>query len=468
MTAVETTSAPEAVVPADGSRYLRGPFAPVRDEVTAFDLEVIEGRIPSELEGRYLRNGPNPVSDPDPSTYHWFMGSGMVHGIRLRDGRAEWYRNRWVRSPGVAAELGEPAPENPWADDQVFSANTNVIGHAGRTLALVEAGSPPIEMSYELETARISDLDGTLPKAFSAHPKRNPLTGELHVATYWWGWGNQLQYLIVGTDGAVRTAVDVPLPGAPMVHDIAITEHWAILFDLPCTFDLDVAATGSFPYRWNPEYGARIGLLPIDGSGEARWFEIEPCYVYHPLNAYEQADGKVVLDAVRHPSTMATDVNGPNEGPPTLDRWTLDPTTGRATETRLDDHSQEFPRHDERLLGREHRYGYGAGFEGGNGAIVMGQALKHDLGAGTVSMHDYGPGRTTGEVVFIPASADAAEDDGWLMSLVHDATTDSSELVILHSQDFTGAPVARVALPQRVPLGFHGNWVPDTVTFPEG
>jgi len=448
----------------DGSRYLTGAFAPVSDEVTAFDLEVLEGEIPTELTGRYLRNGPNPFSVSDAANYHWFTGSGMVHGIRLRAGKAEWYRNRWVRSPQLAAEMGEDAPENPTVDDQVFAANTNVIGHAGSTFAIVEAGSPPIELSYELDTVRVSNLDGTLPKAFSAHPKRNPATGDLHVAAYWWGWGNQMQYLVVGADGRVKTAVDVPLPGAPMIHDIAITEHWAVLFDLPCTFDLDIAMAGAqLPYRWNPEYGARLGLLPIDGSGTAQWFEIEPCYVYHPLNAYERADGVVVLDAVRHPSMFATDVNGPNEGAATLDRWTLDPATGSVTSSRLDDRSQEFPRHDERLLGRRHRFGYGVGFETSAelSRPEVSVAIKHDVDAGTNEVHDYGQGRSTGELVFVPSSDEAAEDDGWLMSLVHDAGTDRSELVILHSQDFTGSPVARVALPQRVPVGFHGNWIPD-------
>jgi carotenoid cleavage dioxygenase len=447
----------------DGTRYLTGPFAPVREERTARDLLVIEGAIPADLTGRYLRNGPNPVSEDDPAVYHWFTGAGMVHGIRLDGGRADWYRNRWVRSPQVAEQLGEDPPPSDWPPDhQTFAANTNVIGLAGSTYAIVEAGSPPIELSYELDTVRVSNLGGTLPHAFSAHPKRHPDTGELHVAAYWWGWGNQCQYLIVGPDGRVRTAVDVPLPGAPMMHDIAITQRWAILFDLPCTFHLDIAMTGArLPYRWNPDYGARVGLLPIDGSGEARWFDVELCYVYHPLNAYDAADGTVVLDVARHPATFATDLHAPNEGPVTLDRWTIDPAAGTVREERVSDRGQEFPRHDERLLGKPYRYGYCAGFEADGRTISFGPAFKHDLVSGTTEVHDYGPGRTTGELVFVPRDGSQAEDDGYVMSVVHDATTDSSELVILAAQDFTGAPLARVQLPQRVPAGFHGNWVAD-------
>jgi carotenoid cleavage oxygenase len=441
------------------SRWLRENFAPVHEEVTAFDLPVT-GTLPPELEGRFLRNGPNPVSVPAPAAYHWFTGTGMVHGLRLRDGRAEWYRNRYVRTPETALELGEEPPPNPYSDEvRIFAANTNVIGHAGTTLAIVEAGAPPIELGYELDTIRVSDLDGTLEHPFSAHPKRDPHTGELHVVAYYWGWGNQIRYIVVGTDGRVRRNVDVAVPGGPMVHDCAITESQVVLFDLPCTFDLEVAMSGAFPYRWDADYGARVGLLPRDGEAQdVRWFEVEPCYVFHPLNAYDRPDGSVVLDVVRHPKMFASDVHGPNEGSTRLDRWTIDVAAGKVIEETLDDRPQEFPRHDERILGRPHRYGYGAWF---GPEAAAGPALKHDLERGTTEVHDYGAGRASGELVFVPRSDDATEDDGWLLSLVYDAATDRSDLVVLHAQDFTGDPVAVVHLPQRVPFGFHGNWVPD-------
>lgn len=443
------------------SRWLAGNFGPVREEVTAFDLPVT-GTIPSELTGRFLRNGPNPVTEVDPASYHWFTGSGMVHGLRLREGRAEWYRNRFVRSPEVAAALGEEPPPSPFADEvRIFAANTNVIGHAGRTFAIVEAGGPPIELTDTLDTVGPTDLDGTLEHAFSAHPKRDPVTGELFVVAYHWAWGNQIRYMVVGTDGRVRHSVDVPVPGGPMVHDTAITERYAVLFDLPCTFDLEAAMSGvSLPYRWNADYGARVGLIPREGTADdVRWFEVEPCYVFHPLNAYDTVDGRVVLDVVRHPKMFAGDTSGPNEGATRLDRWTFDLSAGKVIEETLDDRSIEFPRHDERLLGRRHRYGYAAEYGPGG---THGAAHKHDLGTGAVELHDFGPGRQTGEVVFVPRGEDSAEDDGWLLSYVYDAATDRSDVVILHAQDFTGAPVATVHLPQRVPFGFHGNWVPDT------
>ncbi|MGA1353078.1 MAG: carotenoid oxygenase family protein, partial [Ilumatobacteraceae bacterium] len=256
--------------------FLAGNLAPVHEEVTVTDLRVT-GSIPTELTGRYLRNGPNPVGRINEEKYHWFTGHGMVHGIRLRDGKAEWYRNRWVRTKQVCDVLGGTPPPSDWpADHPSFPANTSVIGHAGRTYAIVEGGSPPIELSYDLDTVRISSLDGTLPMAFSAHPKRDPRTGELHVMTYWWGWGNKVHYLVVGVDGRVRRTVDIDTQGGPMLHDLAITEKYALVFDLPCVFNLDAAMKGaSLPYYWDHDYEARIGFLPRTNekatSADVKW-----------------------------------------------------------------------------------------------------------------------------------------------------------------------------------------------------
>jgi carotenoid cleavage dioxygenase len=442
---------------AHANPYLTGNFAPVSAELTAFDLRV-EGAIPRELNGRLLRNGPNPVGTPEPGNYHWFTGNGMVHGLRLRDGRAEWYRNRFVRDDAVTAAKGWPTTPGPRHGMGSGVANTNVIGHAGRTWAIVEAGGLPVELSDELETVAYSNFGGTLPGSFTAHPKRDPDTGELHAVVYYWEW-DYVQYVVVGTDGRVRRTVNVPVPGKPMVHDCAITERYVVLFDLPCTFDVEAAMTTPFPYVWNPDYGARVGLLPRDGgAGDVRWLEVPLCYVFHPLNAYETADGQVVLDVVRHPKMFARDKLGPNEGAPTLDRWLLDPSSGKVREERFDDRGHEFPRHDERRIGKPIRYGYTATLADG---LRMGALHKHDLVKRSNETRDEGQGRAFLEPVFVPRTPDAAEDDGWILAYLYDAPSDGGQVVILHAQDFGGDPVARIHLPQRVPFGFHGNWVED-------
>ena len=440
--------------------FLSGNLAPVDVETTAFDLRVT-GKLPDELTGRYLRNGPNPIGEINPDSYHWFLGSGMVHGIRINDGKAEWYRNRWVRDRNVAKTLGESAPQSDWPVDHAqFASNTNVIGHAGATWALVEGGSPPIEMNYELETVRVSNFANTLPQAFSAHPKRDPRTGELHVMTYWWGWGNQVQYLVVGVDGKVRRTVDIELPGGPMMHDCAITEKYILIFDLPCLFNIDSAMSGnSFPYIWDANYIARVGLLPREGSAaEIKWVEINSCYIFHPLNAYDAPDGTVVLDAVRHEKMFDVERRGPNEGLPTFDRWILDPQTAKAKQERIDDRPQEFPRMNESLLGHKHEFGYFAGI-----ANVFTQAdlIKQNLAKRTTQVRHDGNNFGYGEPVFVPRENSKSEDDGYVMALRHNTDTDLSDLVVLDAQDFVGEPVAVVSLPVRVPNGFHGNWVAD-------
>jgi carotenoid cleavage dioxygenase len=439
--------------------YLSGNFAPVEEELTAFDLKVT-GQIPPELCGRLLRIGPNPV-EADPATHHWFLGNGMVHGVRLREGRAEWYRNRYVRDDQVTRHKGWPAVAGPDRGAQLGDgiANTHVIGHAGRTYAIIEAGNLPVELDYELETVARSDFSGTLPAGFSAHPHRDPATFELHAAVYSPMW-QHIQAVVVGADGRVRRTVDVPVPGSPMVHDCAITENYFVLLDLPVVFHPEMIEQGmSLPYRWDPDYGARVGLLRHDGGAESVvWSEVEPCYVFHPMNAYEDSDGRVVMDVVRHPKMFDKDMLGPNEGATSLARWIIDPKGGPVKEQQLDDTGQEFPRHDERRVGRPYRFGYTAGF---GDAAIHGGLRKHDLRDAKVQLHQEGPERSFLEPVFVPRSAESDEDDGWVMAYVYDARENRSDVVILHAQDFEAEPVATIQLPARVPFGFHGSFVPD-------
>ncbi len=454
----------------DMNRFLDGPFAPVTEEITAFDLPVT-GQVPPSLDGRYLRNGPNPMGLDDPG-FHWFLGDGMVHGVRLRDGRAEWYRNRWVRSRAVAEARGETWPAGPVHEGADFAANTHVIASAGRILATVESGPLPYELTGDLDTVGPCDFGGTLPGGFAAHTKADPLTGDLHAIAYHWAW-DHVQHIVVGSGGRVTSATNIPLADGPMMHDFALTASSVVLFDLPVTFSMDAVSAGKkLPYTWNPDHPARVGLLPRDGSpGDIRWFEVAPCWVFHTLNAYDDDSGRVVIDLCRYQG--AYDVSTlDGRGPLTLDRWIVDPAAGKVTQQRLDDRLQEFPRVDDRVISREHRYGYSAVIgDVSRGTISLSgdfadQAftnalLKHDLAHGTTEAHEFGRGATAGEAVFAPADPAAAEDDGYVMAFVHNPDRGAADLVILAAQDFTGEPVARVHLPARIPLGFHGSWIAD-------
>jgi len=486
-----TTAAP---VRETENPYLNGNYAPVQEEITAIDLDVT-GMIPTYLDGRYLRIGPNPMGDPDPARYHWFLGDGMAHGLRLRDGKAHWYRNRWVRSAAVARALGETWPAGAHTGGVDFAANTNIIGHAGKTFAIAESGVRPYELTDELDTVGPSDFCGTLFGGYTAHPKLDPATGELHAVSYNPLRGNIIQYTVTGVDGKVRRTVDIRLKAHTMMHDFSLTEKYVVIYDLPVALDLGgslrskpakVVAniltrlaerhaapdrvvraimrgsersgppSSGMPYRWAPERQARVGVLPREGSAsEIRWFEVPQCYVFHPLNAYDDAD-RVVLDVVRHASVFNSGLRIVPEAP-SLDRWTVDLTAGRVTDERLDDAAQEFPRVDERLVGRQHRYGYAVGYS--DGATGTPDAiLKHDLTSQRTDRVSFGPGREPGEFVFVPSTPDAGEDDGVAMGFVYDRSTNRSDLVLLDGQ--TLETVATVHLPARVPHGFHGNWVP--------
>lgn len=445
------------------NQFLSGPFAPIDQEVTFHGLAVT-GTIPRELNGRLLRVGPNPVTPEDPATYNWFTGNGMVHGVRLRDGRAVWYRNRFVRDDRVVASRGLPAVPGPqqlgrgprYVADNVV--NTHTFAHAGRTWCFAEAGVLPMELSYELETVARSDFHGTLNGSWTGHPHRDPDSDELHGIAYYWDW-DHVSYQVLGTDGAIRKRIDVPVRGRPVVHDIGLTERYAVFLDGPVNHSPAMAEKGfAFPYLWDFEYPPRWALVPRDGeAGDVVWCEMDrQTAVFHILNAFDLPDGRVALDGVSYERLFVEDLSGPTESPSRLDRFILDPATGRGLVERLDERPQEMPRLDERLTGRRHRYGYFSGRADG-----ASQLLKHDLATGTCEAYAYGPGRFGMEAVFVPRTPDSPEDDGWLMTYVSDLPGGCAEVVILHAQDLGGGPVARIHIPQRVPLGFHGNWVPD-------
>jgi carotenoid cleavage oxygenase len=489
--------------------YLSGFLEPVRAEVTASDLEVT-GHIPEHLDGRYLRNGPNPAAEVDPATYHWFTGDGMVHGVALRDGKACWYRNRWVRSPAVSRSLGEPATHriDPRAGMLGLGANTNVLTHAGKTLALVEGGVANYELTDELDTVGTCDFDGTLAGGYTAHPHRDPTTGELHAVSYSFARGRAVQYSVIDTQGRARRTVDVEVSGSPMMHDFSLTEKYVVIYDLPVTFDpvrvlpasvprwlqlparlvvqsvlgrvrvpspiaaranRDTRRSSGFPYSWNNDYPARIGVLPREGTNkDVRWFDIEPCYVYHPLNAYSEVrDGRevLVLDVVRYSRMFDRDRRGPGESLPSLDRWTINLATGAVSTECRDDRSQEFPRINENLTGVRHRFGYTVGIDGGfqaaGGPDVVSALYKHDYATGSTAVAALDPDLMLGEVCFVPnpsAATEGSEDDGILMGYGSHRTRNEGQLLLLDAQ--TLETVATVHLPQRVPMGFHGNWAP--------
>jgi carotenoid cleavage dioxygenase-like enzyme len=442
---------------------LQGNFAPVMDEVEAINLEV-RGALPPELNGLYVKNGSNPPRSDSP---HWFFGDGMVHGLSLRNGSAEWYRNRYVQTQPykAGAGFGEGAPGG-----EGNQSNVSALWHAGKLLTSGEVGFPYELSPADLSTLGAYDYGGKLTGAFTAHPKIDPATGRMHS----FGYGFTapfLQYYIIEPDGTMSHTEQVELPRSTMIHDFQITETDAIFWDMPVVFDLDLAiayindpSSGTMPYQWRPEFGSRIGVMPLaGGASEIKWFDIDPCYVFHSINAFRRGDA-VIVDVCRLSSMFDPSTKGGLGGESSLRRWTIDTVTGAVSDDVLaTDNPGDLPGRDPRRVGREHRYGYLTGTRENPNTVELGNLIKHDFRDNTREVWEPGPTRHATEPLFLVGDpTDRADDAGWLLSFVHDDATGESVLAVLDATDITGGPVAEVVLPQRVPYGFHATWIPAT------
>ena len=452
--------------------FLQGNFAPWRMEGVAEDLEVT-GRIPQELAGTYYRNGPNPAFEP-PGRYHWFDGDGMIHAITLGDGRAH-YRNRYVLSAGLKEEraagrglfsglLDIDPSEAPRFKN---TGNTNIVWHAGRLLALMEAAFPTRMEPRTLETLGELDFDGRLAGAMTAHPKMDPETGEMLFFGYS-PFPPYLTYHVTGADGGLARSEVIDVAWPSMMHDFAVTRDHVIFILCPLVFSFERLAERGGAFSWEPERGTRLGVMPRSGgNADVRWFETDASYVFHPMNAFAEGDA-IVLDVARYGRLdfmnprAAANPSYRDENAARMHRWRIDLRAGGVKSTPLDDIVTEFPRVDERLVGRRHRFGYTAAREPelDDGAQPVWTAIKkYDLERGTAETRRFGAGNGVGEPLFVPRGAGAAEDDGWVLVLAYDHARNTSDFHILDARNVRGEPAAVVHLPHRVPYGFHGNWV---------
>ncbi|WP_223645814.1 carotenoid oxygenase family protein [Corallococcus sp. EGB] len=433
----------------------RGAGAPVADEIDLAELRVT-GDIPRELDGTLLRNGPNPLRGrfEGNDVLSWWPEAAMLHAIAFEDGRAASYRNRWVRTRRWADVY---APEQaPTLTDT--NPNVNVLLHAGELLALAEGGAP-LAITAGLDSLGAPRRHAGVGGGMTAHPKVDPLTGELIAFRADWRapW---LRYGVVDAQGVQRvdTVIDVPAPS--MMHDIAITETRSLLLDVNVGYDFSMLKQGHrMPLRWHDDRPARIGVIPRHG-GEVRWFGIEPCFIMHVVNAYDRDEACVVLDAVRYPWYLRLDAStGRFADNPVgvLWRYVIDTATGRVDEGPLTDGGLELPRINESRTGRRYRYLYATEQPT---PIEMRGVVRFDLERGEATRYAVPAGDQNSEPVFVPRPGGVEEDDGWLMVMVYRAATDSSDLVILDARAIHEEPVATVHLPRRVPAGFHGAWVP--------
>ena len=462
MTATPTRPTP---VELTHHNHLAGIFAPQRTEVDVADLPVT-GELPESLTGSYLRNGPNPRFDPIGSYVYPLDGDAMVHRVSIENGRAS-YMNRFVRTPMVVAE--EAAGQAIWSGitdgytppaeevgDKLAGTvrelpDINIVSHAGKLMAMAEADQPYLLNAKDLATLGRTDCSGAMRVGSTAHPKLDPSTGELVLFNY----TLEVPYLtwsVINADGTTKvepTPVD-GLTDAVMIHDMALTSTYIVLFLCPLIFDLEAAMTGGSLLSWRPDDGTRIALIPRDG-GAVRWITTDPFWVWHFANAFDNPDGSVTVDYVEwsYPGGFATE---PNPSSSTLNRAVVSPD-GRLSRTALSrrDTNMEFPRVDDRLLTRDHRrvatVAKGPGDVGDQDSLWF-----HDLVADTETC--WTPGVAIGEPIFIPG----AEGDFW-GAIGTDPADMSSRFYLLSADDPASGPIATIDLPQRVPAGLHGAWL---------
>lgn len=458
--------------------YLMGNYAPVDVEISAENLTVI-GEIPKDLNGMYVRNGPNPRYAPQ-GRYHWFDGDGMLHAVTIREGKVS-YRNRWIRTEGFEREahaggvlwtgVMEPPHKNPKLNVHMpikDTANTDIVFHNDKLLATWYLAGEPYAIDPEtLETLGKECFDNTLPERsnMSAHCKVDELTNELLFFDYS-PRPPYMMYGVVGANGHVKHCVPIDLPGPRMPHDMAISEHYSILMDLPLIADPVAARLGRHKIVFDRSMPARFGIIPRYGASDTiRWFEATPCYMYHTINAWEEGD-EVVMDCCRvnHPAPPETAVTRLEKmlGYLRLDariyRYRFNLKTGHTIEQELDDINTEFPTINTRQLGRKSRYAYNVHITNDTTLLFDG-IVKYDTERDTSETFTFGKGRYGSEAPFAQRDGAIAEDDGYLLSFIYDERQQHSELLILNAQDIA-EPLARVIIPQRVPYGFHACWVP--------
>ncbi len=464
--------------------YLHGIHAPTVHETTAVALEV-EGELPSELYGAYVRNGPNPVHPPA-NLYHWFDGDGMVHAVHFQEGRAS-YRSRLVRTAGLGDE--QRAGRSVWPgvmgpfDFELpghylkDTANTDLVLHDGHLLALWYLCGTPYRLDpVTLDPRGTADFGGRLDTTVSAHPKVDERTGELVWFTLAEFEPPYMTYGVVGEDGKLVHQVPIDLPGPRATHDLTITERFTILHDFPFFHDVEVLRRHRYRVaRFHRELPSRFGVIPRrGGADEVRWFEFEPGYVLHMANAWEEGDW-IVMDGCFQPDPSIR--RKADEGPLAsmlgylrvrahLHRWRMNLVTGETREEPLDDLNVEFPLPDTTRYGEKTRYSYHQYIPLDAETVEFHALVKYDHETGRRSRYDYGPGWFASEAPFARRRGAAAEDDGCVVTLMTQAGTWRSECWVFDAREIERGPIARVKLPSRVPTGFHAKWVPGERIWP--
>ena len=460
--------------------YLNGAWTPLMEEVDATDLEVIEGAIPDDIDGIYLRNTENQIHQPL-GRHHPFDGDGMIHQISFQNGKAN-YRNRFVKTRCFDAE--QSAEQSLWGGlmdgpgtslrpgfgahgSLKDSSSTDIVVHAGKAIStFYQCGEGYVLNPETLEPEGLAPwvpIDG-----ISAHPRVDENTGEMMFFNYS-KFAPYMHYGVVDKDHKLVHYVPIELPGPRLPHDMTFSENWSILNDLPVFWDEELLKRDIHAVRFHKDMPSRFALIPRHGDpSEIRWFEAAPTYVLHWLNAYEEGD-EVIMDgyfqedpspppiaeAGEHGHLMA--YLDEHSFKSRLHRWRFNLKDGTTTEEQLDDRIVEFGMINQQYSGRKYRYVYSTFAK--PGWFLFCGFIKHDLETGeseTVTLDD---GRYASEAPFAPRVNSQSEDDGYLVSFIMDENSGTSECILIDAKNFEAGPVCRIKLPHKICSGTHSTWV---------
>jgi carotenoid cleavage dioxygenase len=472
----------ESRLPADDDHpYRTGAWRPTFVEYDADELDVIEGAIPAELAGTYLRNTENPVM-PAIGRYHPFDGDGMVHAITFADGRAR-YRNRFVRTAGLAAELEAGAPQ--WAGiiespkkslrdgwgargRMKDASSTDVIVHDGHAITTFYQCGDAYQM--DPETLEQHGRASWVPSGgISAHPKVDPARRD---ELLFFNYGTQAPFMHYGVarGGSLAHYQPIALPGPRLPHDMAMSATYSVLCDFPLFWNPELLAQGSYRPMWRPDLPSRFAVVPRYG-GDVRWFEAAPTFVLHFINAFEDGN-ELVVDGYFQRDPLP--VPDPADGPWAMvkkmvdmhafgtrpHRWRFDLATGRTREEQLFDDVSEFPSIAPTIPGKRHRYVWS--MTAPNGWFLFDGIVRYDLETGATQRYRFPDGVYASESPMAPAGT--REDDGWLVTFTTDAARDRSECQLFDAAHVDAGPIARIALPARIASGTHACWSPATLS----
>lgn len=478
---------------------IRGNDEPFRMEGDVFDLEVIEGQIPREIDGLYAQTVPDQQFPPEVATLSNMDASAngdcMLRTFRLQNGYAD-YKGRYVRTERFLAERAVrrslfPHYRNPFFDDPSVagkdrtSANTAPYMHAGLLLASKEDGPAYALDPLTLETLGPWRAGGAIDShTFTAHPKFDPKSGEM-IAFGYAAKGEctrDIAYYVIDSSGQVKHSAWFQAPVAAMIHDCGATEHYTIFPIMPYTSDLVRLRQGGLHFQYEPQMDQILGIIPRYGSArDVKWFRGPPGFLGHTINCFER-DGKVIFDYVHGYGNafgaVFPDKDG-NYSPPgatrmALARYTLDYRSDnprlvpdRDFEILADGFFGEGPHIDERFALTQHRYVWMPGLDRSRLAhdksgrpmpVMFNLVTRYDLQDGSHDQWFPGPTHTLQDPVFVPRSQDAPEGEGYLLVISNDIPQRRSELVLLDAQRPSAGPMARIRMPICLRTGIHASW----------